>query len=320
VTTRLSNDERSRLATALAAVCRQAGIDDAGAVLIRYTMNAVYRLDGAQVVVRMTTGPTAAARTARVAQVASAFAERSLPTVRLAPGIAQPVHADGWSATVWTLLPQQHGHRFAPVDLANPLRAIHSVGELPVDLPAWDPVAKSRRRLSQIDALPGEAQRYLQDWSVAQVGLPLGKVTGWLGQRCEELTDAMGGAEWTLPWSVIHGDAHAGNLLRDTDGGVVICDFDSVAVGPPEWDLTPAAHGAARFADDHRQYQAFANAYGLDVTACPAWDTLRQIRELQLLTSVIADLPGRPDVANELAHRLRSGLSGEKSIPWHRYQ
>lgn len=55
--TKLSDSERTRLESALAAVCSQAGLDYGDAVLVRYTMNAVYRLDAEGVVVRMVPAP-----------------------------------------------------------------------------------------------------------------------------------------------------------------------------------------------------------------------------------------------------------------------
>jgi aminoglycoside phosphotransferase (APT) family kinase protein len=317
--TTLSTSQRTRLTTALTAVCHQAGIDPRGAELMRYTMNAVFRIDAAGVVVRMTTSARADVVT-RVAQVAAAFAELGLPTTRLAPGIEQPTHTDDWSATTWVLLPQRPGHRHELVELASPLRALHAVPSLDVELPAWDPIGRARSRLAKASSLTGSDHEFLQAWADHELKTPLGKVLELLAERCADLNTAVAGTEWTLPESVVHGDAHAGNLLEDLAGQVVIGDLDSVSVGPPEWDLVPAAHGAMRFGDDPGQYQALTEAYGFDVTTCPAWETLRQVRELQLVTSVIADLPGRPDVARELAHRLRGTLAGDAEMLWHRYR
>jgi hypothetical protein len=100
---------------------------------------------------------------------------------------------------------------------------------------------------------------------------------------------------------------------------VVICDLDSVAYGPREWDLTPAAHGVVRFGRSPAAYQRLARAYEFDVTGWCGWETLRQARDLQLVTSVLPDLPGRPDVAAQLAHRLRSLLTGDHEAIWQRY-
>jgi len=297
-----------------------AGIDASGAELVRYTMNAVYRIDPTGVVVRMSAGANATVRTTRVAEIAAACANLGLPTTRLAPDITQPVHADGWSATIWTLLPQPSGHRFAPVDLAAPLKALHAARDLPIALPKWDLLQKVRLRIAQVGSSDESLRLFMEHWAANAVGVPLKTLMHHLQLWCDELTTQLDGVEWTLPQALVHGDAHAGNLLYDTNGGVVIGDLDSVCIGPPEWDLIPAAHGMLRFGDDPGHYRAFSDAYGLDIVTCPAWDTLRQVRELQLVTSVIADLPGRPDVADQLAHRLRSVLADDRSVRWHRYR
>jgi aminoglycoside phosphotransferase (APT) family kinase protein len=316
--TSLSSSERGRLFEALSAICHAAEVDSDSAVLLRYTMNAVFRLDKAGVVVRM--APVANREVVgRVAEVAEVFARLELPTARLAPGIYQPAVADGWIATIWTLLPQRPGRRHDPVDLAEPLRALHAVADLDVEVPPWNPLGQIRGLLAKAAALDGEDHAYLRDWSTRAFGMNHAEVLSRLQDKCDELDADLATTEWTLPRSVVHGDAHAGNLLDDRSGQVVLGDLDSVSIGPPEWDLVPAAHGALRFGDDPAQHQAFARAYGLDVTACPAWDVLRRIRELQLVTSVIPDLRGRPGVAAELAHRLGSTLTGAMGESWNRY-
>lgn len=320
MTTKLSESEGARLRSALTELCRQAGIDPAGAQLIRYTMNAVYLLPAGDVVVRMATGPQAAERTARVAAVAEFFATLDLPTVRLAPGIHQPIHLENWSATVWEYLPQPSNRRFTPVELAEPLRAIHALHNAPFALPAWDPIGKARHRIGLVENLGAESREMLREWAKSLVRKPLEVIIDYLRETAEILDQKLEAVTWTLPRAVIYGDAHAGNLLLNKRGDVVICDFDSVAIGPPEWDLVPAAHGVVRFGDDPANHEALAEAYGFDVTTSPAWEAVRQVRELQLVTSVIASIPGRPGVAEELAHRLRTSLANDQTSRWHRYR
>ncbi len=74
------------------------------------------------------------------------------------------------------------------------------------------------------------------------------------------------------------------------------------------WPLSPAEH------------RAFAHAYGWDITSWSGWPILRDIRELQLVTSVLDRLAGRPQVAAQLAHRLRSFLKGDRATEWTRYR
>ena len=41
--------------------------------------------------------------------------------------------------------------------------------------------------------------------------------------------------------AVVHGDAHMDNLLQSPGGRIAFVDLETVAVGPPEWDLTLTA-------------------------------------------------------------------------------
>jgi len=316
----LDTATRAHLDAALTAICQQAGVEPSGAHLIRYTMNAVFRLDPAGVVVRMTNGPGAAQRAARVAATAQALAALDLPTARLAAGIPQPVHAHDWSATIWTLLPQPRHHRFAPVDLATPLRALHAVRQPPAELPRWNLVPKIRSRLTQVRMLRGEHQRHMQHWATRDIGMPLDRLLDDLDRRADLLEAELDHTNWHLPPGLIHGDAHTGNLLTTAGHQTILCDLDSVAVGPREWDLTPAAHGPVRFGRDPGEHAAFVGAYGLDVTTLGCWGALRYARELQLVTSVITDIPGRPAMAQQLASRLRSILTEDLHAIWERYE
>lgn len=119
-----------------------------------------------------------------------------------------------------------------------------------------------------------------------------------------------------LPMGIVHGDAHTGNLLRDNDR-VVLCDLDSTGIGPTAWDLVVTAVDDQRFGSD--TYPELAAAYGRDVTTEPAWPTLRRVRELGLVTSVIADLARRPAVAAEHRRRL-DDLRSEQPGRWSPYR
>ena len=318
--TKLSDSERFRLDSGLASICDVAGLDSSGAELLHYAVNAVYQIDAGGVVVRMTGGSGARSQASFVARVAAAFAELDLPTIRLAPRFNEPVDADGWSATVWTLLPQPPDRRFAPVDLAAPLRAMHAVTDAMPDLPTWDTVGTARDRLRRlVDDHDAARLAVFRSWASAAVGVPLPDLVERLMRRCDELDAALRAVNWTLPRSLVHGDAHLRNLLWTPDDTIVVCDFDSVASGPPEWDLVPAVHGVVRYRDDPARNAAFVDAYGFDVTQSPGWDVLRLVRDLQLVASVIANVPAQPDRADELAHRVRTVLADDDTAVWHRF-
>jgi hypothetical protein len=284
----------------LEVVCRQIGADPRHAELIKYTINAVYKLP--PYVVRMGRGVHSGRR---IVATATALARAGLPTVRLADGVGpQPIRAGRWTATVWQYV-QTTGRTPEPVDLAAPLRAIHALSTVDTVVHPWDPVRKARGRITAAGDLTGPAFQTLREWSRAELRLEVDALLTALYERCDALERDLATARPHLPPGVIHGDAHTGNLLV-TGTGVVICDLDSTGTGPREWDLTPSAHGATRFGRSRVAYDAFAAAYGFDIMTWRGWPTMRAIRDLQCATSTLGTFDGRPDVARQLAHRVRT--------------
>jgi len=295
--TELTPARAAELYDVLTAACALINADASGAELLKYTNNAVYRLRADPVVVRIGIGDIGARRAPRVIAAARWLAERDAPVVRLLD-IAQPVHVDGYAATFWHALPDPTGTVWSGADLAVPLLAVHRLPTHPA-LPEWDPFTPARQRLDAADGLDPDDLAWLREqWAQAE----------------QQYRKAR--AEFRL--GVLHGDAHTGNLLRTPDGRVVLCDLDSTGQGTVAWDLVPTAVGATRFGNRARHVE-FAAAYGQDVTNTAEWPTLRRIRELGLVTSVVPELRRRPDVAAEHAHRLKSLRAGHNETLWRRY-
>jgi hypothetical protein len=309
----------------LTGICTQIGVDPGSATLVKYTMNAVFHAD--PYVVRMAQGPTAVALATQVTAVAAALSEADIPTVRLAPHVEpQPVRHGDWVATVWRHVPTVNVDP-RPIDLAAPLRAIHALVGLEVALPAWSPIEKFRRRLSTAEnGLSQSRAADLTEWSLTEFGCTFAAVISLLRDRCDQLEESLGALRWQLTPGVIHADAHTGNVLLHANvehplpaGRALLCDLDGVSIGPREWDLVPTAHGVTRFGRAAGDYRAFADAYGFDITAWDGWPVLREIRELQLITSVIDSLAGRPSVTRQFAYRLRSLIDNDQCAVWARY-
>ncbi|NBE84456.1 phosphotransferase [Micromonospora rubida] len=325
MTTVLSDAVASELRVHLGEVCAQIGVDPDGASLVKYTMNAVFVAP--PFVIRLASGSQAATLARRVVSVAACLEQAGTPTVRLASGVAsQPIFSGEWVATAWQYVPTVSDEP-KPVDLAAPLRALHSLERLDVALPLWSPVEKFRRRLHAAAALPPEEAAELERWSRMELGIRAADLLRDLHLRCDKVEEDVDRVAWRLPSGVIHGDAHTGNILLPApgDGAIarsepLLCDLDGLCIGPQEWDLVPTAHGATRFGRSPADYQGFVDAYGFDITAWTGWSVLRRIRELQLVTSTIDALAGRPAVANELANRLRSLLADDVSATWTRYR
>jgi aminoglycoside phosphotransferase (APT) family kinase protein len=317
VGTVLEPASEAALWAALARICEVAGLRGDGARLIRYTMNAVWVLDDQRLVVRMTTGTGAERATSELVRIATILSSVGAPVVPLAD-VEQPVHAGEWSATFWRQLRQPDEVAPNPVTLVTPLRELHHV-QVPADrIPQWDMVGRIENRLIAAAAKVAEARPYLETWASSTVGIGFDELLEVLGTRCGRVQTGVLDAPWQLPVGVVHGDAHTGNLLHRHDDRIVWCDLDSIALGPREWDLVPAAFGPLQFGRDRAQYDQFAERYGFDVMTSPAWPLLREIRELQSVTSVLSDIPGRPMLAAEVGRRLR-GLLHDEPVIWHRY-
>lgn len=325
MTTALSDAVALELRQHLSEVCAQIGVDPGGARLVKYTMNAVFMAP--PFVIRLAAGPHAATLARRVVSVATCLEQVGMPTVRLASSVtSQPVFSGDWVATAWQYVPTVSNEPM-PLDLAAPLRTLHSLDRLDVALPQWSPVEKFRRRLNAAVALPHEEAAELEQWSRTELGISAADLLRDLHLRCDEVEEDLDRVAWRLPPGVIHGDAHTGNILLPAlgDGATarpvpLLCDLDGMCIGPREWDLVPTAHGATRFGRSHVDYQYFVDAYGVDLTAWAGWPVLRRVRELQLVTSTIDALAGRPDVARELARRLRSLFAGDLEAIWYRYR
>ncbi|MQA11419.1 MAG: phosphotransferase [Pseudonocardiaceae bacterium] len=292
-----------KLRVTLAEVCAGVGLDHRGARLLRFTNNAVYQLANRPVVVRIVGSHAMRHRAAKVVWFARHLAAHGVPAVRLLPGVEQPVRVGEHVATLWETVPPSD-KRPGPRQLAGLLRQLH---ELPVDvssdgsaLPVWNPLDDVRRRVADAEGLGASDRRFL------------------LGE-CGEVAAALAELRFPLVPALVHGDAHLGNVIA-SPGGPVLCDFDSAAIGPPEWDLTPLAVGVARFGEPRRRYRRFVRGYGFDVTDWDGFRVLRRVRELKLITSVLPILRSHPEVGAELRRRLRDFRLGHDRARWQRYR
>jgi len=289
---------RPKLALALAEICAAAGLDPRGARLVRFVNNGVFQLREHPVMVRIVLAPSFSYRAVNVVEAARLLAEHDVPAVRLLPGVPQPIRVGGHLATLWQEVPAA-GPPPDGADLGGLLRQVHSL-PVPSTLPEWRPMEDVRRRLADAEELDAADRAFLE-------------------QRCDDVEDRLGRLEFALPRSVVHGDAHLGNLIPGPDGPV-LCDLDSLCVGPPEWDLTPMAVGMLRLGAPPERYRALAEVYGFDVTAWPGFQVLRDLRELKITVSVLPILRSNPGVREQLRSRLRSMREGDAAAQWQPYQ
>ncbi|GGL12408.1 aminoglycoside phosphotransferase [Sphaerisporangium melleum] len=290
---------RDNLHFLLGAVCAGTGLDPAGAELIKFTNNAVFRLRAAPVVVRIAGSTAARERAGLVVRVARWLEGHDFPAVRLLPGFDQPILLHGQTITLWREVPDR-ARRPDGADLARLLRRLHRLPGPPAGLPPWRPMDEVRKRLSEPEELDPADHAFLT-------------------RECDEVEEQLAGLRFALPRGLIHGDAFLGNVIAGPCGPV-LCDFDGTGIGPREWDLAPVAVGRLRLdypADDHA---LMVEHYGVDVTAWEGFPVLRRLRELKLVTSVLPVLRSNPAVRGQWEHRMRTFRARDLTTRWQPYR
>ncbi|WP_100447460.1 aminoglycoside phosphotransferase family protein [Glycomyces xiaoerkulensis] len=282
---------------ALSDIAARLGVVDDDAQVLHMANNAVYALPGASIVVRITRSTKLHERIRKGARLGSWFAEVDAPTIRLTGAIPQPLTIEDLLATVWDYIPPAPTP--SPEDLGKVLKEFHSLPAPDFDLPRWDPVGTARKRIADAEALEDTDRASLLDW-------------------CDRLEPEVDALVTESEGSLIHGDAHVGNLLRRPDGRVVLCDFDSTCLGPSGVDLAAVAAAAIWFTDSG-EHARLAASYGHDITTDPAWPVLRQARELTFVVGGVPLMASTPGVAEEFKLRLATVMTGDTSTPWTPY-
>lgn len=282
-------------ADALAAACAAAGMDSSGAEVIYQRANTVYKLASVPVVARLryTSGSAAVLeRLSASVQVTGWLKEMGFPAVRPLD-VPQPVAAHGYLVTFWHYVPSYEPGRRDIAALASLLRELHALPPPPVRLPATAPLGSVRA-----DAA---ACKWLTD-----------SQRGWLTARCGELERQYADADSTLGYGLVHGDAHAGNLIHGP-GAVVLCDWDGVSYGPREQDLIPVRLGYRYGRPD--EWEQLRRIYQIDPSTLPLLPLLERMRELRAVAAYLR-LADVPKARTEASHRIGDMMSGTQREPW----
>jgi Ser/Thr protein kinase RdoA (MazF antagonist) len=295
--------EREGLTTATAAValrdvCRQLGLDPTGSRLLRLGENAIYALVDRNLVVRIARSADTRERVEREVAIARWLAHQSFPAVRLAQGLPQVVPADGRLVTFWELVTETEEPK-STADLGTILARFHALPRPSFPLPKFDPFSVVPPRLAK----PGDARP--------------ADVT-YLADLHRQLVESYAALEFPTPFGLIHGDAHRSNLLA-SESGVLLSDFEVVAFGPREWDLTPTAVSVERFGLPAQEYAQFVQAYGRDVTEWDGYRTLARIRDLTMTTWLMQNVAESPEIAEEFHARVTSMREGDYARQWNAF-
>lgn len=282
-------------AATLVSACELAGLDPAGARLIRHGTNANFRLASCPVMVRIAPGHMGIVR--KELAVARWLAGNAFPAARVVEKIGQPAELDGRIVTFWELIDANEEPARVP-DLARLLHGLHHLPEpTAFTLPLFDPFEHTVQRLGTAGSDPDA--RFLRD-------------------NCEMLREQYANLEFALPRGVIHADAHEQNALRDPSGTVVLLDFEACAWGPREWDLVVLAMRYQPFGwISQDEYAECVTAYdGFDITTWPGYPVLTSIRALSMTSWLLQKADQSPAHAAELRKRMADLRAGDPPRNW----
>ncbi|MFJ6017479.1 phosphotransferase family protein [Streptomyces sp. NPDC092952] len=286
---------QSEMRQLLARGCTAVGLDFSDARLLRGHTNAVILLEREKVVVKIARNGSRVGDVARTVAFVHWLTNGGFPTVPLHP-VEQPVVVDRHAITFWTYLPQPD-HPVAAVQLAKPLYTLHTLPPPPVRLPEYDNLAAIRRSITAITCLPEETLLFLAEYA-------------------DHLESALQIVKFELPKGVIQGDPQHRNALHVDDGEAVLCDWDTVATGQPEWDLVTVEVHCRRFGYGPLHYSAFADAYGWNVTSWPGYQTLAAIRELRMITTNAQKVHHAPSSLDEVVRRVDGLRRHDNALRW----
>ncbi|WP_107657499.1 aminoglycoside phosphotransferase family protein [Nocardia suismassiliense] len=277
--------------------CRIAGFDISAAEVIRHHTNAVYLLNTEPIVVKI--GRPGHDGHIDVVGLVRWLQQQAVPSVSLVD-TEQPLLIAGCPVTFWRYLDQQDGIVNA-AELANPLTKLHLCRTaVPVTLPAHQIVYTFNAISEAIDTntiLSAQDRRLLHE-------------------RREQLAERTDDIQWALPPGLIHGDAHHRNALWDASNRrAVLADWESAAIGPPEWDLTTLEVHCRRFGHPADEYDQFARSYGFDIRDWSGYPWLRDLRELRMITTNARKSARDSSTAAEVLRRIEA-LKVNAEIVW----
>jgi Ser/Thr protein kinase RdoA (MazF antagonist) len=210
----------------------------------------------------------------------------------VAAPLGEPIRTDSAGITIWERVRATD----QPIDfrqLGKEVAKLHSLDiheiERIENLPSFDS-APWLQIETNLAALHGAAILSPKDFSILRLACE--KVRGWGTVRDGNRLVAC------------HGDVHPQNVLM-RDGQVVIIDWDTICLGPPEWDHIALLTWSERWGGDRSTYGEFAAGYGNDFTSFEPAFVQMQVRLLAPTINLATRTLRNANLAGELERRMQ---------------
>lgn len=204
-----------------------------------------------------------------------------------------PLSVDGTLVTAWEWIDTRGA--VTAHEVGNLTRDFHKItAHYQGPVPEWNPLERASSRLATAaDSLPPSDSAMLR-------------------RQIESLADATR-HDHHVPWGIVHGDMHDGNVLASRRG-LLLLDFERFSHGPLEWDLAQRVVGASFFTGASTdEWHEFLGGYGGFETS-PAFDALVLTRAL-VMTTWLLTLPRGPRVDQERQSRLEFWRRRDAGLP-----
>ncbi|MFF2645293.1 aminoglycoside phosphotransferase family protein [Streptomyces niveus] len=282
----------------VAAACRRAGLDGEGARLIRLGENALFRLVGHPVVVRIARSAEYLESARGEVAVSRWLAREGFPATRVLDDVEQPLIVDGHPVTFWHVI--EEGDRKPTYgELGAVLRDLHSLS-LPasLSLPPYPVLDRTDRRISAATGIPEDDRAFLR-------------------KRARELRGRVEELRFESRKGPVHGDAHVQNLMVDRNDRVILIDLERFGFDHPEWDLmvTATEHHSLGW-QTPQEYGAFVGAYGRDLRSWAGFSVLRSLQEFNMTTWLMQNVSESEGTAAEYTRRIASLRDEDAPRDW----
>jgi len=284
----------------------QNGLAGTDVELVRFHQNAIYRLPRHGLTVRIYGPEDGAAKAQLMIAFADFLKNKDLPAVRLSDRFPdQPFDIDGRQVTIWDWLDSDESadtvdggyHAFGAA-----LRDLHAVSNS-FDYPVADlnPLKKIRNRLDRLTSGGRLADQHLDILEASYA-------------RTLELAPSL--TQSHLGTSVLHGDALRKNAVL-SGGKMHLIDFDSVCLGPFEWDMAPTLVAEKRLGLNTADCDAFLAGYGIDRDALPDIEPAMIIKQLSMTVVLCLKASESDTIDAEIDRRLQAWNAWDFNTPWH---
>jgi thiamine kinase-like enzyme len=283
--------------------CRVAGLHDPDLELVRHYQNAIFKLPKHKLVLRVYGPEGPGERAHLMVSFARLLERREFPSVRLSPQfVNQPIEILGTPVSVWEWIDEDVPRIRNFRAFGALLRAFHSLTDsvtFPVE--AFDPIMKIRRRLDRLRRerrLPDSYVRVLEAATERAAGLVAHLSDGCIGS------------------GLLHGDALIGNTIQ-SNGTLILLDFDSVACGAREWDLAPTFVTATRFRQNSDPWKEFLDGYGAAVTEPAGVEAAGVVKQLSMTTALCLSSGLTKAIDDEINLRIRCWADWDFNTRWY---